>query len=253
MGNGRWSRFIGILLAAGCADVTFDLLPPPKEPPDAGGGGDENMGGAPGAPAGTGGASASAGGAGCGPQGCVVVDCHPEDDCYPCKDDRDCEGTGKPLCGGSGRCMQCRPEFECPRYGDCSRDCDREHGERCDWKTLSCAPDCLQNRCDGEELVNCFPDRWVCTECNPDPKSPFNDCPGYLKCNYLGSCGECLSGFDCLENEYEPICSFETWKCRRCLTSEECNWGVPAGSPQNVCDVAGRCVPLGPPPPPPEP
>jgi hypothetical protein len=269
MRNSRWSRFFGILLLAGCADVTFDLLPPPlKDLPDAGGGGDENASGAPsgtgglGAHGGTGGASTAPDGGSlppgwiCDGNGfCGPPNCHPEEGCVPCVFDEDCRNTGKPFCGTSGHCVACRPDFECPKFSTCDYDCDK--GERCDFYTSQCAPDCRSGsekcppelpRCDAKSQ------RFVCTECDPNGSNQLNSCPDELRCTGIGSCEKCADGFDCLD-DYRPICSYVTWECRGCFYSDECNFGVPPDSPfRKVCDVTtGRCMPPDSPPPSPEP
>jgi hypothetical protein len=263
MRNRRWSRFIGILLLAGCADVTFDLLPPPKEPPDMGGGGDENSSGA---PSGTGGSGAQ-GGTGAdssGPDGgttppgwicdpdCRPLNCHPEEGCIPCLEDVNCQGTDKPFCGKSGHCMGCRPDYECPKFPLCEYDCDK--GERCDVYTTQCAPDCRYEKCP-PELPRCDTksQRFVCTECDPNGSNQLNSCPDDLRCTGIGSCEKCADGFDC-PDDY-PVCSFVTWECRGCFYSDECNFGLPPDSHlRRVCDEpTGRCVDPSSAPPPPGP
>jgi hypothetical protein len=233
MRNGRISWAFGLLLAAGCADTTFDLLPPPVETPDAGDGGE----GATGEPA-TGGASGSAAGrsgepgyAGkpssmCPPEGCFPG-CYPEDGCEPCSADSHCSGPDKRLCVDF-KCERCRTNNDCAK------------GERCDPFTHACAPDCERERCASAELPLCS--RRVCTECDPNPQSPLNYCPNGLKCSYLGSCEKCLFTFyDCPDLD-RPICSPATWECRKCLSSLECNpGGYPPGAASKVCQD-GRCI-----------
>ncbi len=243
MRNGRFSRAFAILLAAGCADATFDLLPPPIETRDGGDGGEgatgepPETGGTAGSAAGRSGDSGSAGkpSSMCPPEGCFPG-CYPEDGCEPCSVDTHCSGSYKKLCV-EFRCERCRTDYDC------------EKGEQCDDFTHECAPDCARERCPSEKLSFCS-SRHVCTECDPNPQSPLNYCPNGLKCSYLGSCEECLFTFYDCPDPNRPICSVATWECRKCLSSPECNpGGYPPGVVPKVCQD-GRCVDGQAPPPP---
>jgi hypothetical protein len=224
MPKGRISRVIAVLLVAGCADATFNLLPPPSKPAPGGEAGEAGMAGD---------QPASGGSAGLGGMGgSVAGGCNAEDGCFYCRDDRDCE-TPKPICHGD-RCVRCRPK-NCPPGTICEGDCGR--GERCDWRTFECAPDCYAGNvpCSPDRLRFCDPAWSVCTECDPSRMDSDFGCPGDLKCSPRGSCEKCSGPFDC--PQYQPIC--ENWECRGCRTSQDCNV---AGFEPRICDNDGRCV-----------
>jgi len=236
-----------ILLAAGCEDATFDLLPPPPAEATAGTGGDTDgppaTGGTAGKNEGAGGTAGSGATGGTGPPPQTGCEFDPNPDCQPCEDSRDCEGTSTPICMG-GRCIECRLDYECPYREGCAYDCndpnDPDPKAACDAVTHRCAPTCWGGARCPPELRHCDGKQhgWVCTECDVDPSSPDNRCPNGLVCHYaLAECVECWNAYHC----GDLACDARKLECRPCMNDYECN---PFDDPNfwRVCEN-GRCEP----------
>jgi hypothetical protein len=101
-----------------------------------------------------------------------------------------------------------------------------------------CGFECSGGYCSEPGFPHCDLKSHTCTECDPDPKSPDNRCPGNLVCHYsYGICVECASAYNCTDPS-KPVCNFLTWECQACQSDDDdCG-------PGRVCDESsGRCQP----------
>lgn len=225
------SLVFGLLLAAGCVDATFELMPPPEA--EAGTAGNPATGGL-GAASGMPGAGGLPAGGPNMPDRPNACDFHPTpEDCTPCFGNEYCEDDPRaPYCSFAyGYCVPCRFGSDCPTKGGCEDDCN---GERCTRDpTPHCAPDCANDACP-DALPRCDDDLDICTQCAPDP-SPYFNCPEPLVCSHWGDCVECVSPQFC-PDALKPVCDFFTARCRACRANEECGAG-------RYCERdSGRCM-----------
>jgi len=168
----------------------------------------------------------------CPYQGC----CAPNvPNCYPCQHDAEC--PDHEVCSLTHGCVACRSPQECPNRAGCD-DCPIDQGvaQRCDYKSLTCKPDCSHGNVCPSGLT-CDDSREVCLEC-----STTSQCPNGLFCSINGQCLECLNSGYC-GDPARPVCNIDSGLCRGCIDTSECNGPGTPMSFYRTCDVrSGACL-----------
>ena len=252
-----------VLFAAGCRDLTMDLLPAP--PAAAAGVGNESAGGMAGEPAeggwgggfgGTGFGGTGFGGTGFGGTGFGGTagggfggtgQCSPGTNLgypgCPCTTDESClKAYGIPFCSLEyGRCVRCLTDRECS-----GTRCGCELDEVCSEARNSCVPRCsTDNDCSATAMFTGWPycDRpnSACVECTTE-KQCENHSRSKLCNEFLGNCVECFSNDDC--DEDAPICNLSNLSlsnlCQKC-TDSQCEGKLCQCGEGKQCRE-GRCI-----------